>query len=90
MVEKVLASDPDTGDLTRLTRWAPGTDTSSLGVQSHAFWEEVFILEGSIEDLTLGEVFGRGFYACRPPAMKHGPWRTVEGVTQLEIRTHRQ
>lgn len=89
MLEKVLASDPDTGDLTRLTRWEPGTDSSSLGVQAHSFWEEVFILDGSIEDLTLHKRFGSGFYACRPPGMKHGPWRSAEGVVQLEIRTHR-
>jgi hypothetical protein len=89
MLEKVLASDPQTGDLTRLTLWRPGTDSSRLRIQSHAFWEEVFIIDGSIEDLTLGHVFYRGFYACRPPGMKHGPWRTDTGVTQLEIRSYR-
>jgi hypothetical protein len=25
-------------------------------------------------------------YACRPPGMKHGPYRTEEGVTTLEVR----
>jgi hypothetical protein len=88
MLERVLAHDPETGDLTRLAKWEPGTDSSSLGVQAHSFWEEVLILEGSIEDLTLGTTFYKGYYACRPPGMRHGPWRSVEGVLQLEIRIY--
>ena len=88
MLEKVLARDARTGGVTRLSRWLPGTDSTPLGVQAHGFWEEVFILDGSIEDLALGEVFYKGFYACRPPGMKHGPWRTDEGVMQLEIRSY--
>jgi len=25
-------------------------------------------------------------YACRPPGMKHGPYRTEEGCMTLEVR----
>jgi hypothetical protein len=25
-------------------------------------------------------------YACRPPGMKHGPYRTDEGCVTLEVR----
>ncbi|MFE9002721.1 hypothetical protein ACFYOY_11325 [Streptomyces sp. NPDC007875] len=38
-----------------------------------------------MRDLTLGRTFSRGFYACRPPGMPHGPWVTEEGVTMLVI-----
>jgi hypothetical protein len=44
------------------------------------------ILEGDFTDLTLGETFGPGMYACRPPGMLHGPWRTDAGALILEIR----
>jgi hypothetical protein len=31
-----------------------------MGVQRHEFWEEVWILEGAIEDLSLGQEFTAG------------------------------
>lgn len=52
------------------------------------FWEEVYIPEGSFTDLTLGEMFTAGMYACRPPGMPHGPWSTDEGVVTFEVRYH--
>jgi len=30
--------------------------------------------------------FSAGDYAIRPPGMRHGPWRTDEGVTTFESR----
>ncbi|MFC4036651.1 cupin domain-containing protein [Streptomyces polygonati] len=81
----VLAQDTTTGRGTALVRWAPGTDTSALGVARHDFWEEVYLLEGSMHDLTLDRTFGRGSYACRPPGMPHGPWTAADGVTMLVI-----
>jgi hypothetical protein len=88
MYERVLAPDEQTGDLTRLAKWEPGVDTSPLGVQSHPYWEELYIVEGSMVDLTLGERFSKGFYACRPPGMRHGPWITREGCVTFEIRRY--
>lgn len=88
MMERVLAADSESGDLTRLSWWKPGTDSSSLGVQAHNYWEEVLILDGEIEDVSLRQTFRKGFYACRPPGMKHGPWRTEGGVFQLELRRY--
>ena len=32
------------------------------------------------------ETFKKGMYACRPPGMKHGPYRTEEGCMTLEVR----
>jgi len=86
---QVLASDPETGAYTGLIRYAAGTDTSSNGIAIHPYWEEIFILEGELTDLRLGQTFTKGMYACRPPGMEHGPWRTGTGVLMLEIRYNR-
>jgi hypothetical protein len=86
MRERILSEDPTTGDSTGLLIWDPGTDTSPLGVQVHAFWEEVLILEGSLHDLTLDRTFHAGHYACRPPGMRHGPWRAPDGCRMLVFR----
>lgn len=84
--ERVLSRDPDGGDYTRLLRFEPGADTSSLGVQQHDFWEEVLIVEGGLYDLTLDQTFTKGMYACRPPGMPHGPWQAPSGCLTYEFR----
>ena len=84
--ERVLAADGDTGVATRMLRFEPGTDTSELGVVRHDFWEEVYILEGDLYDLTLRKEFTAGSYACRPPGMPHGPWRSRAGCVTFEVR----
>ena len=86
LTERVLATDDETGTATRILRLAPGTDTTPNGVQVHDFWEEVYILEGSLTDLRLGETFPAGTYACRPPGMKHGPWTAPDGALTFEVR----
>jgi hypothetical protein len=85
--EKVLAHDPETGDVTRLLRFAPGVETREP--IAHDFWEEVWILEGALEDLGRRATFTAGMYACRPPGMRHGPYRTRAGVLMFEIRYRR-
>ena len=82
---KILVRDEETGDWTQMSRFAPGTDTTPMGVQEHDFWEEVFIVSGSLHDLTLDRLFGEGSYACRPPGMPHGPWRTEDGCVTFEV-----
>jgi ChrR Cupin-like domain len=84
--ERILATDPSTGVATRLLRFDPGTDTSAAGVQVHDFWEEVYVLEGSLHDLSLGRTFASATYACRPPGMRHGPWIAPEGCLTFEVR----
>jgi hypothetical protein len=84
--EKILARDDETGVVTRLLKFEPGTDTSPLGVVTHTYWEEVYILEGSLHDLTLNQTFRQGYYACRPPGMPHGPWVAPEGCITFEVR----
>lgn len=86
LTERILAVDSETGAASRILTFAPGTDTTPNGVQAHDFWEEVYILSGSITDLRLGETFTAGMYACRPPGMEHGPWHTAEGCTTFEVR----
>ena len=84
--EQILSYNPDNGDYTRLLRFDPGVDSSPNGTFTHDFWEEVFIVEGDLTDLRLESTFKAGMYACRPPGMPHGPWRSEEGVLMLEIR----
>ena len=88
LTEQILARDEETGDYTRMLHFEPQTDTSAMGPQTHDFWEEVWIIEGSIHDLTLGQTFTAGMYACRPPGMPHGPWRSAGGCKTIEFRRY--
>ena len=84
VTQKILACDPDTGDVTRLLRFDAGVETSET--IAHDFWEEVWILEGEMIDLGKGQTFTAGMYACRPPGMVHGPYRVPRGCMTLEMR----
>lgn len=86
LFERILSTDPQTGVATRMLRFDRGTNTSAAGPQIHPFWEEVFIVEGALHDLTLNQTFPRGTYACRPPGMAHGPWVAPEGCLTFEVR----
>jgi hypothetical protein len=48
--DRRTAAGPHRGDdertLTRIARWAPGTDTSANGVIRHDYFEEVLLLDG--------------------------------------------
>ena len=82
--EKILSKDPKTGSYTRMLHFSPGCRTTMT--LTHDFWEEVYILEGSIRDTRLNQTFSKGMYACRPPGMPHGPWVSQEGCTTFEVR----
>lgn len=69
----------------RVSEFEPGTDTSSEGAQVHDYWEEVYIIEGSLIDLELNEEFTQGMVASRPPGMKHGPWISPNGCKMFEV-----
>jgi hypothetical protein len=86
IIEKILSLDPDTGSYTRLLKFPAGMVTDELLV--HTFWEEVWILEGSLTDLNKKETYVKGTYACRPPGMYHGPYNIPNGCMTLEIRTY--
>jgi hypothetical protein len=90
--ELILAGSLDTtrktGNRTRLLRFKPGVFTTKPFV--HDYWEEVFLVQG---DLTVGndgkgnggEPFIAPTYACRPPGVYHGPFKSVGGCLLLEV-----
>lgn len=92
ITQKILSGRLDelvrTGSRTRLLRFAPGAFTTAPFV--HDYWEEVFLIEG---DLFVGsDAKGKGgskftpfTYACRPPGVHHGPFRSESGCLLLEI-----
>ncbi|MBN9409677.1 MAG: cupin domain-containing protein [Burkholderiales bacterium] len=63
---KVLLEDPDSGLLTALFRWQPGT---ALDLHEHVEVEQTYVLEGSIVD-DEGEVRA-GDYVWRPKGNRH-------------------
>ena len=83
--ELTLASDPATGEYTRLTRFLPGADTTPFGGKSHAYPEEVFIVSGRLFDQAFGQWLEQGHYASRPPGEFHGPFKTDVGCVVLEL-----
>lgn len=90
--QKILAGSLDekakTGNRSRLLRFAPGVYTTAPFV--HEYWEEVFLVSG---DLIVGndargeggESFAPFTYACRPPGVHHGPFKSVKGCILFEI-----
>jgi hypothetical protein len=90
--QKILASDIDErrkiGSRTRLLRFAPGAYTTAPFVHDH--WEEVYLVEG---DLIVGndarglggQPFKAPTYACRPPGVHHGPFKSEGGCLLHEI-----
>ena len=92
MQQKILASDLDEpkkrGSRTRLMRLQPGVYTREPFV--HDYWEEVYLLSGDLivgNDArgTGGESFTGPTYACRPPGVYHGPFKSETGCVMLEI-----
>ena len=69
--QQILSRDDVSGDYTRLLRFEPGTDTSPMGPQVHDFWEEVWIIEGSIHDIPPGQDVHRRH--VRVQAARHAP-----------------
>jgi anti-sigma factor ChrR (cupin superfamily) len=63
---KVLLEDPESGLLTALFRWQPG---SELALHEHVEIEQSFVLEGSLVDEE-GEVTA-GNYVWRPKGNRH-------------------
>ena len=90
--QKILASDLDEsrkmGSRTRLLRFAPGVYTTAPFVHDH--WEEVYLVTGDLvvgndEAGKGGEPFEAPTYACRPPGVHHGPFRSDRGCLLYEI-----
>ena len=90
--QKILASDIDernkTGSRTRLLRFDPGTYTTAPFVHDH--WEEVYLISGDLivgsdDQGRGGEAFREPTYACRPPGVLHGPFKSERGCLLFEI-----
>ncbi|MEM9682663.1 MAG: cupin [Pseudomonadota bacterium] len=90
--QKVLASDLDeerkTGSRTRLLRIEPGAFSTAPFVHDH--WEEVYLVSGDLivgndAEGEGGEPFGAPTYACRPPGVYHGPFKSVGGCVLFEM-----
>lgn len=81
---RTLSADSVTGDKTVLLTHSPGSSWGAP-VCEHAYWEEVYIIEGRIFDVTLQCWFAAGDYCCRPPKMRHGPFKADEKVGCREI-----
>lgn len=88
IVEKIVSKDPETGSYTRLLKFPPGMVTTQELV--HDFWEEVYIIKGSLYDIQKKETYLEGFYACRPPGMKHGPYEIPYGCMTVEMRYYKK
>jgi hypothetical protein len=90
--QKILSGSLDEtskrGARTRLLRFKPGAYTVKPFV--HEYWEEVFLVQG---DLSVGATDGAGkwtsfttfTYACRPPGVPHGPFRSDGGCILFEL-----
>ncbi len=90
--QKILASDLDetnkTGSRTRLLKIEPGAFSTEPFVHDH--WEEVYLVQG---DLVVGnDRQGKGgvqfhapTYACRPPGVYHGPFKSENGCLLFEL-----
>ena len=66
---KVLMEDEETGMMTAMFKWAPG---SKLTFHEHVELEQTFVLEGSLVD-NEGTVFA-GDYVWRPAGSRHDAW----------------
>ena len=95
--QKILASDLDerrkTGSRTRLLRFDPGVFTVAPFVHDH--WEEVYLLAGDLivgndADGKGGEPFIGPTYACRPPGVFHGPFKSDQGCLLFELHFYDQ
>ena len=84
--EKVLNVDPETGSVSRLLRYEPGTRTQE--VLTHDFHEEILVVEGSFIDTRSNVTFGKGYYGYRHPGMVHGPYYSKGGMMTFEIRNY--
>ena len=76
------------GSRTRFLRFEPGVFTTKPFV--HDYWEEVYLVSGDLivgndEHGQHGESFQPNTYACRPPGVHHGPFKSETGCLLLEI-----
>jgi hypothetical protein len=90
--QKIISGELDerakSGSRTRFLRFDPGVFTTKPFV--HEYWEEVYLLSGQLtvgnDELGQNGVsFEPNTYACRPPGVFHGPFKSETGCLLLEI-----
>ncbi len=90
--QKILAGSLDErggiGNRSRLLRFAPGVYTTKPFV--HDYWEEVLLISGHLivgsdGNGNGGESFSPPTFACRPPGVPHGPFKSIDGCLLFEI-----
>jgi hypothetical protein len=79
------------GFRTRHLKFEPGVFTTAPFV--HDYWEEVYLISGDLivgndENGNGGKSFGPNTYACRPPGVFHGPFKSIGGCLLLEIHAY--
>jgi len=80
--EQIIAGGVDEGVATRLLRFEPGAGNDA--VVTHDFWEEIYILSGTLE--CGGQPYPAGSVAVRPPGMPHWPFHSAGGCVTFEVR----
>lgn len=80
-----IAEDIETGDYTRLTKFADGYSTEAFGPKSHDYPEEIFIISGRLYDAAFQMWLEPGHYASRPPGEIHGPFKADGEVLVIEM-----
>jgi len=89
---KILAGHLDEvnkkGSRTRLLKIGPGVFTTKPFI--HEYWEEVYVISGDLivgndEKGENGVSYPANSYACRPPGIYHGPFKSTQGCMLLEI-----
>jgi hypothetical protein len=90
--QKILSGELDEqarrGSRTRFLRFQPGVFTTKPFI--HEYWEEVYLVSGDLvvgndEHGQNGASFQPNTYACRPPGVYHGPFKSEKGCLLLEI-----
>lgn len=89
MLSGALDEDAKTGVRTRLIRFQPGTIAPNVFL--HDYWEEVYLISGTLVNGcdatgTGGTEFAAPSYACRPPGTPHGPFTSAQGCIFFEIQ----
>ena len=84
VTEKILSFDPEQHERkARLIKMEPGFRGSKT--LTHDFWEEVYIIQGSMIDELNNIVCTEGYYCCRQPDMPHGPFYSPNGCFAIEF-----
>ena len=89
VMEKILSID-EYGNKTRLLKFPSMKAEAGKKASSHEFWEETYIMEGSLYDVGNDISYLPGYYACRPPGMKHGPFSSPTGCLLIEFHYYKK